>query len=144
MPILPLKIQSVLANTLFLPTNSVYSSYEHSLTHESTTSTPNPTIPLDIILETLISISILCVGIVLGQPDLRPIEWRVWACEAEKDERREKGKRAFEAGEGGGAVVGNPFRFLESGERRGFWDGRTKRKEFAAWVRDGSATDVKI
>lgn len=93
------------------------------MTHDATTTTPNPSIPIDIILETLLSIAVLCVGIVLGQPELRPIEWRVWAGEAEKDERRVKGKRTFEAGEGGG-VVGNPFRFLEKGERRGFWDGR--------------------
>jgi membrane magnesium transporter 1 len=80
---------------------------------------------------------------VLGAPDLRPIEWRVWAGEAEKDERRLPGKRTFEAGEGGG-VVGNPFRFLEGGERRGFWDGRTVRREFAKWVRDGSKGDAQV
>jgi hypothetical protein len=74
---------------------------------------------------------------------LRPIEWRVWAGEAEKDERRPEGKRAFEASEGGG-VVGNPFRFLERGERRGFVDVRTQRKEFAGWVRDGAKGDAKI
>ena len=62
-------------------------------------------------------------------------------------------------------MVGNPFRFLEGSERRGFWDVRVsfstcffcwlayrlmvifvqgKRKEFADWVRDGSKGDVKV
>jgi hypothetical protein len=131
--------------------SSVYSSYEHSLTHDtpatttsdpSHTSTDPLTLPIDIILETLISIAILCVGIVLGAPELRPIEWRVWAGEAEKDERRKAGSRKFEAGEGGG-VVGNPFRFLEKGERRGFWDVRTQRRDFAKWMREGAKGDVK-
>lgn len=40
--------------------------------------------------------------------------------------------------------MGNPFRFLEKGERRGFWDARSMRREFAKWVRDGSAGDVQL
>lgn len=112
-----------------LTPHSVYSSYEQSLTHTPTTtltsnaavSTANP-IPADIVLEILVSTTLLCIGIVLASPGLRPIQWRTWACEAEKDERRGPGKRAFEAEPGQG--VGNFGRFVEDGERRGFWDVR--------------------
>lgn len=112
---------------LQLTLRSVYSSYEHSLTHTPSTtltstaavSTANP-IPADIVLEILVSTTLLCIGIVLASPGLRPIQWRTWACEAEKDERRPRGKRAFEAEVGQG--VGNFARFVEDGERRGFWD----------------------
>jgi hypothetical protein len=109
--------------------NSVYSSYEHSLTHTPSTTlsstapitTANP-IPTDIVLEILVSTTLLCIGIVLASPGLRPIQWRTWACEAEKDDRRLPGKRAFEAEPGQG--VGNFNKFVEDGERRGFWDVR--------------------
>jgi hypothetical protein len=67
---------------------------------------------------------LLCIGIVLASPGLRPIQWRTWACEAEKDERRVPGKRAFEAEVGQGQSVGNLNRFVEDGERKGFWDVR--------------------
>ncbi|QDS74390.1 hypothetical protein FKW77_005555 [Venturia effusa] len=132
------------AGLLFL-THAVYSSYEHSLTHTPSTTltstTANP-IPADIVLEILVSTTLLCIGIVLASPGLRPIQWRTWACEAEKDERRPKGRRAFEAEMGQG--VGGFGRFVEDGERRGFWDVRGKRKEFAAWVRDGSKSDAQL
>jgi membrane magnesium transporter 1 len=120
-------------NPILTNPSSVYSSYEHSLSHSTPASTPSTTsptapistantLPTDIILEILFSTTLLCVGIVLSSPGLRPIQWRTWACEAEKDERREEGKRAFEGEQGG--VVGNPFRWVEDGERRGFWDVR--------------------
>lgn len=80
--------------------------------------------PADIVLEILVSTTLLCIGIVLASPGLRPIQWRTWACEAEKDERRAPGKRAFEAEPGQG--VGNFGRFVEDGERRGFWDVRVR------------------
>jgi hypothetical protein len=124
---------------------SVYSSYEHSLTHASPSATVESAyvLPTDIILETLFSTTLLCVGIVLGSPSLRPIEWRVWASEASLDDRRSPGKRQFES-QGDGAMVGNPFRFLEDGERKGFLDVVGRRKEFAKWVREGSNSDAKI
>lgn len=79
-------------------------------------------------LETLFSVLLLCVGVVLSSPELMPIQWSVWAgrLERSKDARATK-----EVGVGGG----NPYATLE--ERPGFLDIRGQRKEFANWVRDG-------
>lgn len=108
--------------------HACYSAYEHSKFHEtsprtsylgSTGSAPTPPLrlPLDISLETIFSVFLVCVGLVLGAEELKPITWRVWAGKAERESR------------GGG-----PFQALE--ERLGFMDIRAKRKEFADWVRD--------
>ena len=72
-------------------------------------------LPLDIKLETIVSVSLACFGIVLGSEPLKPISWSTWAGKIEKD---------------GGM---NPYQGLE--ERVGFVDIRAKRKEFADWVR---------
>ena len=61
----------------------------------------------------------------LGSEPLKPISWSQWAGQIEQ--------------EGGGR---NPFRGLD--DRVGFMDIRSKRKEFAQWIRDGSVTDVKV
>lgn len=123
----------------------MYSSYEHSLTHTNPTGGADSSysLPIDIILETLISTAILCVGIVLGSPALRPIQWNKWANAVDLDDRRQPGKRMFER-QGDGGVVGNPFRFLDDGERKGFVDIIGRRKEFGQWVREGSKSDVQI
>ncbi|KIW06722.1 uncharacterized protein PV09_02416 [Verruconis gallopava] len=123
--------------------NGVYSSYEHSVTHSTPSSTSESLyiLPTDIVLETLFSTTLLCVGIVLGSPSLRPIEWNKWAKEVTLDDRRPPGKRKFER-QGDGTTVGNPFRFLEDGERRGFADVMGQRKEFAKWVREGSKAEA--
>ncbi len=55
-------------------------------------------------------------GLVSGAEQLKPIKWRVWAGEVERDS-------------GGGG----PYQGLE--ERIGFADLRSKRREFADWVR---------
>lgn len=60
-------------------------------------------LPLDISLETVISVILICTGLVLGAEELKPIQWRVWA-----------GKEERESGGGG------PFQGLE--ERVGFMD----------------------
>lgn len=60
-------------------------------------------LPLDISLETIISIFLLCLGLVLGAEELQSISWRVWARKAER--------------ESGG---GGPFQALE--DRIGFMD----------------------
>jgi len=125
-------ILSALINTagLALFVHAAYSSYEHSLL---TTSTATPTsIPTDIVVEALFSTVLLIFGVVLGSPDLRPIEWAAWAGEMEKDVRRPKGKKRFE---GDGGAEGGGMGFLE--DRKGFADIRTQRKEFADWVREG-------
>ncbi|KAK0509631.1 hypothetical protein JMJ35_008025 [Cladonia borealis] len=111
---------------LFL-SHACYSAYEHStsIPHQpsnlaSTPISSSPTstsLPLDISLETVMSVIMICVGLVVGAEELKPITWRVWA-----------GKVERESGGGG------PFQGLE--DRLGFVDIRAKRKEFADWVRD--------
>ena len=59
-------------------------------------------LPLDISLETVISVVFICTGLVLGAEDLKPIQWRVWAGKTER------------SGEGG------PYQGLQ--ERPGFVD----------------------
>ncbi|KAF8420823.1 magnesium transporter [Tirmania nivea] len=112
--------------------HSVYSAHEHTHLYStrpptlastsSPTHSPNPPhkLPLDIILETIISVSLLSIGIVLSGWDFRPIQWRKWAGQLE----REKGQ--------------GPYEFLES--RLGFIDIRAKRSEFASWVKEHEAT----
>jgi hypothetical protein len=127
--------------------NSVYSSYEHSLlTSVAPTTSKSPTgsstgtstnaLPIDIVVETLFSTLLLLFGLVLGSPPLRPIQWAAWAGEAEKDRRRLKGKKRFE-GDAGSVGMG----WLE--ERRGFWNVRGQRRDFAEWVRKGGDTGLK-
>lgn len=74
-------------------------------------------LPLDVSIETILSVVFICVGLVLGAEELKPISWRVWAGNMER--------------ESGG---GGPFQGLE--DRLGFVDIRKKRKDFADWIRD--------
>ncbi|KAJ5852231.1 Magnesium transporter [Penicillium soppii] len=104
---------------LILLVHAGYSAHEHTLLSSSLAST---TLPQDIIIETLVSVLIVSIGLVLSAQKLKPVSWREWAGEIE----REGGSR-------------NPYMSLE--ERYGFWDIRTKRKEFADWVR---GQDVSI
>ncbi|RAL10514.1 membrane magnesium transporter family protein [Aspergillus homomorphus CBS 101889] len=78
--------------------------------------TANPLLPADIIIEALVSLVIVSAGLVLGTEQLKPISWSEWAGQIERE-----GKAR------------HPYRRLE--ERYGFWDVRTKRKEFADWIR---------
>lgn len=91
-----------------------YSAYEHSTL--STLSPPpiglasqkpqqlsTTSLPLDISLETILSVVLICIGLVLGAEELKPIIWRVWAGKVEK--------------ESGG---GGPYQGLE--DRLGFVD----------------------
>lgn len=68
-----------------------------------------PFLPFDIVLETVISVSLLSVGIVLSGWELRPVEWAKWAGQLE----REKGQ--------------GPYEFLDS--RLGFIDVRVHNSE---------------
>lgn len=118
--------------------NSVYSAHEFSLIpHNPTNSTPGAahvssrsqtSLPLDITIETLASVLILCVGVVLGAQELKPIQWRVWAGRMEREKRGVQ--KDLDSG-----FVENPYRSLD--DRVGFLDIRAKRKEFADWVREG-------
>ena len=79
---------------------------------------------MDITIETLFSVLLLCVGVVLSSPELKPIQWNVWAGRLE---RSKEARTMTEVGVGGG----NPYAALE--ERPGFLDIRGQRKEFAKW-----------
>ena len=95
-----------------------YSAYEYSLT-VGTASQPGSAssrLPLDIVLETLTAVSLICVGLVMITPNLQPIIFRVWAGEEEK------------------ITSGGVYAGLE--ERLGFLDVRSKRRKFAEWVRN--------
>lgn len=104
-----------------------YSAYEHSKITERFPSTAfrpaqssNSTaasLPPDISLETVVSVFLVCAGLVLGAEELRPISWRVWAGKAEK-----------ETGGGG------PFQALE--KRAGFVDIRVSFLSYV-WVING-------
>ncbi|KAI2732653.1 hypothetical protein CBS147332_1792 [Penicillium roqueforti] len=104
---------------LVLIVHAGYSAHEHTVLYSSLTSTA---LPQDIIIETLVSVLIVSIGLVFSAQKLKPISWREWAGEIERN---------------GGAR--NPYLSLE--ERYGFWDIRAKRKEFADWVR---GQDVSI
>ncbi|KAL9030790.1 MAG: hypothetical protein Q9196_001113 [Gyalolechia fulgens] len=95
-----------------LLSHACYSAYEHASLYAaapsstapaqfpSSVSTPSTALPLDISLETVVSVILICIGLVLGAESLKPISWRVWAGQVEK--------------ESGG---GGPFQALE--DRRG-------------------------
>ncbi|GAB7348537.1 hypothetical protein MBLNU459_g6931t1 [Dothideomycetes sp. NU459] len=133
--------------------HAVYSAHEHSLlpaaaappsssssasssSSSSSLASPQPTIdlPLDITLETLLSVLLLCLGVVLGSPALKPIQWRVWAGRIERDRAAKDAPLAAD----GLGPRGNPYMALE--ERPGFLDIRGKRREFAQWVREGEGS----
>lgn len=68
---------------------------------------PTTALPQDIIVETLLAVVVVSLGLVLGTEKLKPVSWRDWAGEIERD---------------GGAR--NPYMGLE--ERYGFWDIRVR------------------
>ncbi len=120
---------------------SCYSAREHTTlqslraaTTATLTSSPATAVslPLDIIIETVISTLVILLALVLGTRPLRPLEWRVWAGKVERE-----GEEGFT--DNAGAVdigfMGNPFSVLES--RPNFVDIRKQRREFAEWVQKG-------
>ncbi|KAK3941852.1 muts domain V-domain-containing protein [Diplogelasinospora grovesii] len=116
--------------------HACYSAQEHSALQSfraatATTLTSSPpsaatSLPIDIVIETISATLIVALGLVLGTPPLRPIQWRVWAGKVERE-----GEEGFldHNGEVNKDYVGNPFRMLET--RPGFVDIRKQRKEFA-------------
>jgi len=102
---------------LLLLVHAGYSAHEFSTLYGHQHPASSSSLPLDIQIETVVSIMLLCLGLVAGAERLKPISWNVWAGNIEK--------------EGGG---GNPFLGLE--ERAGFLDIRAKRAEFASWIRE--------
>lgn len=102
--------------TLITNTHSAYSAHEFSIL--TTKLHVKPDLPLDIKIETLTSVFLACLGLVLGAEPLKPKSWSVWAGQIERE---------------GGAA--NPFRAFE--DRVSFMDIRAKRKEFADWAKNG-------
>ena len=92
-------------------------------------------LPLDISIETVVALLILSLGLVLGTPALRPIQWRVWAGKIERE-----GAEGFTDADGEieRDYIGNPFKILET--RPGFVDIRRQRREFAEWVKKGGGS----
>ncbi|OJD38808.1 transmembrane protein 32 protein [Diplodia corticola] len=135
---------ALVAIGLVFLTHAVYSAHEHSALHSTTTapspsssSSSIPSLPADIVAETLLSVLLVAAGIVLSSAPLKPIEWSRWAGEAEREEARRrvgKGRRVDVAQ--GEVPGGNPFAWITE-DRVGFWDGRGKRQDFANWVREG-------
>lgn len=95
---------------------------------------PKINLPIDITLETLFSVLLLCVGVVISSPELKPIQWNAWAGRLE---RTKEAREITEVGVGGG----NPYAVLE--DRPGFLDIRGQRREFANWVKDGERSTKK-
>lgn len=119
---------------------SCYSAHEHSALQShraaslsSLTASQAGTatsLPIDITIETIVATFVISLGLVLGTAKLRPIQWRVWAGQIERE-----GEEGFKDsnGEVDKDYLGNPFRLLES--RPGFVDIRKQRREFAEWVK---------
>jgi len=108
---------------LVLLTHAVYSAHEHSLLPTTAS------LPPDITIELLTAVLVLCIGIVLASPDLKPINWSVWGGKLSREEH----KAAKNPGE---VTERDPYVQLDV--RRGFLDIRSTRKEFADWVREGA------
>ncbi|KAM3071188.1 hypothetical protein ACMFMG_008783 [Clarireedia jacksonii] len=142
--------KSITGLGLMFLAHACYSAHEHSILQSTSTShlssitshnpTPSPvaSLPIDISIETIVALFTVCLGLVLGTPELRPIQWRVWAGQIERE-----GEKGFTNADGevDKDYMGNPFRVLES--RPGFVDIRKQRSEFAAWVREGGAPAPK-
>ena len=73
-----------------------YSAYEHSALHaipshqstlasSSALQSPSISLPLDISIETILSVVFICAGLVLGAEELKPISWRLWARKTERE-----------------------------------------------------------
>lgn len=90
----------------------------------------NNSLPIDISIETIVATVIICLGLVLGSPTLRPIRWHEWAGKIERE-----GEAGFLDGSGevDKDYRGSPFHVLEA--RPGFVDIRKQRREFAEWVK---------
>ncbi|KAF6814990.1 transmembrane protein 32 [Colletotrichum plurivorum] len=129
--------RSITAIGLLLLGHACYSAQEHSTLQSfraasllSASASPvTAALPADITIETTAATVIIVLGLVLGAPNLRPIQWRVWAGKIERE-----GEAGFVDGSGEvvNDYVGNPFRVLES--RPGFVDIRKQRRDFANWA----------
>ncbi|KAH6660556.1 magnesium transporter [Truncatella angustata] len=125
---------------LILLAHACYSAHEHSALQAHRAASlasltasqagASTALPIDIAIETVVATIVVVLGLVLNTAPLRPIRWRVWAGQIERE-----GEEAFKDANGDVAkeFVGNPFKLLET--RPGFVDIRKQRKEFAEWVK---------
>ncbi|KAL2873290.1 hypothetical protein SGCOL_011549 [Colletotrichum sp. CLE4] len=137
--------RSITAIGLLLLGHACYSAQEHSALQSFRAASPLATsasaattsLPADITIEAAVATLIVVLGMVLGAPNLRPIEWRVWAGKIERE-----GEMGFLTGSGEVEkdYVGNPFRILES--RPGFADIRKQKRDFTNWVKAGDKAGI--
>ncbi|KKA30527.1 hypothetical protein TD95_003373 [Thielaviopsis punctulata] len=121
---------SISAFGLVLLIHACYSAQEHTTLQSHRAAAPHTSLPIDIVLETLVATVVLTLGFILSAPALRPISWRMWAGKLERE-----GPTVFtEDPNSTNDIIGNPFSSLES--RPGFVDIRRQRKEFAQWMLD--------
>ncbi|KAK6359130.1 hypothetical protein TWF696_000296 [Orbilia brochopaga] len=128
----------LIAFSSILLAHACYSAHEHSLLSTvlqsatpsaAGTPTTGSSLPLDITLETLVSVALLLVGIVSSGWELKPISLRKYAGLLESGQIVPDGMDAKSAkGKKKGLFDG-----LE--ERPGFLDIRKQRKEFADWIK---------
>ncbi|KAF9869814.1 hmg box protein [Colletotrichum karsti] len=128
---------------LLLLAHACYSAQEHSALQSFRAASPLSTfavpattsLPVDITIETGVATVVIVLGLVLGAPNLRPIQWRVWAGKIERE-----GEAGFLNGSGEVEkdYMGNPFRILES--RPGFVDIRKQKRDFANWAKGDEKT----
>ncbi|KAK6355682.1 hypothetical protein TWF718_000075 [Orbilia javanica] len=123
---LPSKL--LIAFSSLLLAHACYSAHEHSLlsttaASQETSPTTGSTLPLDITLETLVSVSLLLVGIISSGWELKPISLRSYAGGVESGKILVDGNK-----KGKGLFVG-----LD--ERASFVDIRKQRKEFTDWMK---------
>ncbi|KAL4976356.1 magnesium transporter [Aspergillus desertorum] len=110
---------------LVLLAHAGYSAHEHTVLYSNGhLSSSSTALPLDIVIEALVSLLIVSTGLVLGAEKLKPVSWSEWAKQVERE-----------------GDMRNPYARLE--ERYSFWDVRAKRKEFADWMRGGANTSLK-
>ena len=70
-------------------------------------------------LETLISVAVLCVAIVLSAEELKPVSWRVWAGKVERERHKRKPVEELLSGK---VQAEEGYEWLEDGHRKGFLD----------------------
>ncbi|CAG9939452.1 unnamed protein product [Clonostachys rosea f. rosea IK726] len=119
---------------LVLLAHAGYSAQEHAALSSTLVNLQlsSKTLPLDISIETIVATLIVSLGLIWGSPQLRPIQWHVWAGKIERE------GIAGSVGQGKEAekkFQGNPFSALEF--RSGFVDIRKQRRDFADWAKSG-------
>ncbi|KAF7544782.1 hypothetical protein G7Z17_g9685 [Cylindrodendrum hubeiense] len=131
--------RAVTVTGLVLLAHACYSAQEHSAIasasaqHAAAQQLSTHSLPIDISIEALAATLVVCLGLVLGSPKLRPIRWHEWAGKIERE-----GAAGFHSGNDDvdKDYQGNPFGVLET--RPGFVDIRKQRRDFADWVKAGS------